>query len=1815
MSSLESLKSQRGYERADITKICKRVDEIRAKGISERDPAELSSILENLQKHGASCVVFDAEIQQIAKGSSEELEKEKAKCAHYADIVAQAVALLRVMMGPQADQSGNTSQAKQPVPLASQTSPHHPANPITNASFSTSAQAGHSGPLHSNSTPQTLPFVIASSIPALDVSPEPFSGDRKRFRVFLAQFENLVRRRPDASGIDKLVILTKYLREAPRELISSLELIDENYEVALELLRENYGQEKLIKQQFLAALLAIPRVKHASDTRRLRELLNTVQSNTRTLQALNCPLHEYAVAFAPTLQVAIPQQLVFDFEERRFQASTAQQQPEDSAQQASKDITELLAYLSRFVSRAEQTQALLGSTSAPDPGRSPPGREGKGSHSSIFSQGSRYGRKGNVRQDAAPLPCIFCGSLEHKTWKCSADVPYNRKVKVLNEQHRCLRCLRKGHAAKDCRQKFVKCPICSSSEHFPSMHVASSHTAQASSTPNEALVARNASQAQSLLQVASAFVVSGGAEIPVQLFLDLGSDNTFVDGGFLDLVPGNRPLYETSMSVQGFVGEAEGVKAYQRHKLRLRSTHDDSQVDLLCYRYDQFKVNPTSSTSPEVIGLLKRFNQTNPLADRALLGELERSPPRILVGADQYYKIASVGMETAIQGSLVGKKTRFGWVVAGSPSVTAAAVGAVPHIRTEVHQVNLVCCAASLSQAAQDVERLWRAEHFGKGDLESTLSADEASAVEQFDSSVSLSEGSYTVAVPKKPTISSLVNNKSSALKRLKSKVANLQKDAATYERYDREIRAFTEEGHAVEVLGVDLNSPDESDGTFYIPHHQVITKTAEKDKWRIVFDCSSHCRGTSSLNDHLLVGPNLNPDVLDLLLKFRLHPVVVSADVSKAYLRINLAEEDRRLFRFLWRGPQDDQIRCYEMKKVTWGAAPSGFLLAATLRHHIQQVDPDDEWKIGSYFYHDDFLRSFPDREQACTFIEKINDWLPSVGMELAKWKSNLPEVLHLLRQKGHDIPDFADPGPSFLKVLGISWSPTEDQLQIDVDKVCERFENLQSITKRNALSLVASVFDPAGWLAPFTIRGKLLIQSLWTENLRWEDKVNRQSAEILGEWCREVPLLKKISIERLCGIKGKETVARRLHIFGDASERAYAAVAYLQSIFADGSSTASIVMAKSKLAPLAKESLPRLELLAALMAARLRRFICEKLDIHFEEVHLYTDSMITYNWCTAENAGRWKTYVANRVREIQSLSSPEEWYFVPGESNVADLATRGVPAGRLLEATEWWEGPNWLALPNQQQPAQQPRQPVSVEGVQKELRAVVSAVAHQEPLLDLAKFSSLEKAIRTLANVLKFVCRSRKREMKSQIDLLREAELRIIRWAQEQHFKQELAAVQDGDKPPRNSKISSFNLFIDKDGLLRARTRLTRGPFLSYDEKCPIIVPGDSRLAQLIIVSVHRTNAHFGVGTVLSHIRRRFWVTRGRQVIRSVLRRCVVCRKRQGQFGDEVQAPLPEDRVQLIVPFSTTGIDFCGPFHVRHLESSTKVYIALFTCAATRAVHLEVVNSMNTTSFLLALRRFLAAYPGCRKVVTDNFRSFKRAATDIKSLFNRFREAESRELLEVHRIAWEFICPRAPWHGGFYERLVGSVKSALRKTLGKRLVTFDEFRTVCSEISEIINQRPLSYATSDLDEPVPVTPSQLLRGTSPGQPLCNVVPLDHLGDGESQAAPTAARLRAAVKSKDQILRQLSLRWQEEYLLQLRSANLDNRGQHRPIQVGDVCILKEAGIVRSKWPLVRVVSSHTGRDGRVRQYVVRFANGLESRRAVQMLCPLEVID
>ena len=352
-----------------------------------------------------------------------------------------------------------------------------------------------------------------------------------------------------------------------------------------------------------------------------------------------------------------------------------------------------------------------------------------------------------------------------------------------------------------------------------------------------------------------------------------------------------------------------------------------------------------------------------------------------------------------------------------------------------------------------------------------------------------------------------------------------------------------------------------------------------------------------------------------------------------------------------------------------------------------------------------------------------------------------------------------------------------------------------------------------------------------------------------------------------------------------------------------------------------------------------------------------------------------------------------------------------------------------------------------------------------------------------------------------------------------------------------------------------------------------------------------------------MLTQLRSKFWIFRGRQYVWKVLHSCSLCRLIKGQpYSGPQLPPLSAFRTTIDRPFEHTGVDFAGPFYVKCDQTMEKAYLVLYTCAVTRAVHLDLVQDLTADMFLRSFRRF-AARRGLPAVVkSDNGKTFKAAARIIKAIVD---ESAVSKYLQSTRVCWTFNVEKAPWWGGFFERLIKSVKRCMKNFLRTSHETEEELLTLLLEVEATLNSRPLTYvSTEDVREPL--TPSHLLCGFR----------VLSLPDRPSEKINDVSFGRRYAYLQ-RLLSQFWTRWQKDYLLELRNSHRPGTtGSGDAASVGDVVVVLRDGVQRGLWKLGVIESVIPSTDGAVRAVKVRTTTKAgrttHLNRPVQRLYPVE---
>ena len=432
---------------------------------------------------------------------------------------------------------------------------------------------------------------------------------------------------------------------------------------------------------------------------------------------------------------------------------------------------------------------------------------------------------------------------------------------------------------------------------------------------------------------------------------------------------------------------------------------------------------------------------------------------------------------------------------------------------------------------------------------------------------------------------------------------------------------------------------------------------------------------------------------------------------------------------------------------------------------------------------------------------------------------------------------------------------------------------------------------------------------------------------------------------------------------------------------------------MSKARTAPLKQLTLPKLELKAAVLAARLSVFIKTSLNITCT-LSLWSDSQIVLYWISSQKT--LKPFVSHRVEQIRSISTC--WNYCPSADNPADLLTRGVTFQQLNLSTIWKQGPPWLTSwdlwpkwePTEVLTTQLQTEPEECKSNNQS--SVRNSPADFLKIIDIKRYSSLQKLLAVTAYVLRFINTIRRIDSVNTKHLttfeLARAHLTLLRAAQHDTFLVEITNLKS--QSHRLTLVRQLRLFLGEDQLVRCGGRIHNAP-LSELTKFPYLLPSKHHFTNLVILQAHIAQHHSGVNSTLTTIRQRYWIPAGRQRVRSLLRQCVICRKVAGKaYAIPDPPPLVKCRVNKTQPFEVTGVDFTGALYVRGREGEHKVYICLFTCAVSRAVHLEVVVELTMECFLQAFRRFSSQRSLPRLVLSDNASTYSAAAEELQKLFS---------------------------------------------------------------------------------------------------------------------------------------------------------------------------------------------------------------------------------
>lgn len=910
------------------------------------------------------------------------------------------------------------------------------------------------------------------------------------------------------------------------------------------------------------------------------------------------------------------------------------------------------------------------------------------------------------------------------------------------------------------------------------------------------------------------------------------------------------------------------------------------------------------------------------------------------------------------------QKSKLGWIIGGGISAEN------PFKRSK-------CLASNIDF---QLEKFWDIEEFPS---QQVYSIEENACQKHFKNHVTRSQsGQYIVALPFKENPTVLGDSETMAWERLNFLLKRFKKDPPFKSQYTEVMNEYIKLGHMSKVTNASTKG-------YYLPHHAVIKESSNTTKVRVVFDASAKTTSGKSLNDILMTGPTIQDDLFSLLLRFRVHNYVITCDIEKMYRQFLVREEDRQYQKILW--PVNGVVQEFQLNTVTFGGAPSPYLAIACL-HQLAQ-DENDKFPLAAQAltqdtYVDNILTGTKTINEGQKLCRELNEILHTCGANLRQWASNHIEILSDISEKHFD-KNFQLDHDNPLKTLGISWNAQNDTFVYTV----KTLPIGNKITKRSILSEIAKIFDPLGLLGPVILYAKKIMQEIWQARVEWDESIPSDIHYSWTNYCMQLNSLQDVSFKRQICLKNSSSL--EIHGFCDASEIGYGACIYVRSKNTTGEYSSSLLCSKSRVAPLKTRSLPRLELCGAHLLANLYEISVKSLKINIDKTYFWSDSTIALHWIKTPS-NLLKTFVANRVTDIQLRTNVNNWHHVRSEENPADALSRGQLPIEWLENPTWLNGPEWLKLPETEWPLSKIP---SLENV-PECRIIKCLLVQPETVDILCKFSSFTKLKRTVSWMFR-VLKKYRRSGCLQVDELKRAEITIIRLIQRREYASEIKQLGDNKPLPENNKLASLDPFLDNDSILRVGGRI-RKAMIPFCQRHPIILPRGNHVTDLIITENHTNNFHSGIQTTLYNVRQRYWPIDGKNQTRRVIRKCVTCFRAKPPLCSYKMGNLPSVRINQARPFCHVGVDYCGPFFIKQKKYRNRIniksYIAIFICMVTKAVHIELVSDISTDTFLAALRRFIGRRGIPQKIYSDNGSNFCGANNKLVELYSLFQSDSHR-------------------------------------------------------------------------------------------------------------------------------------------------------------------------------------------------------------------------
>ena len=1002
-----------------------------------------------------------------------------------------------------------------------------------------------------------------------------------------------------------------------------------------------------------------------------------------------------------------------------------------------------------------------------------------------------------------------------------------------------------------------------------------------------------------------------------------------------------------------------------------------------------------------------------------------------------------------------------------------------------------------------------------------------------------------------------------------------------------------------------------ESKVHYFIPWRAVWKGNSLSTPCRIVFDASQATSTGYSLNDILAKGRNNLNKLQEVLLRWTVQPVAIHTDVKKMYNTTKLEEKDWCYQRYLWHHDLDINKEPEEkvIKTLIYGVRSSGNQSEFALRKVAEMSKdeyPDANDVIQHDIYVDDCLTGAPNREAAHQLADEVELTLNRGGFELKG-----------VAFSGEDPPSQLTDDGEMIHIAGLKWFVKSDQISLNIGemnfakkvrgKKPAQSSNIipEKLSRRHCASKVAEVFDLTGKLTPLIASMKIDLQTLVHLKLDWDDRIPDNLRPI---WEANFDTIQEIGDIRFRrAVVPPDAVNLQINTldFGDASKLMTCIAIYARFLRKDSTYSCQLIFARSRTVP-KDMSMPRAELYAALINTHSSEIVRRSLMKWHESSIKFTDSQIVLHWLDNDEKPL-KTWVRNRVNEVNRFTSKDQWFYVNTKDMIADLGTRkGATIQDVYDDSKWINGYDWMKLKQSDFPIMSAKElrlsQAEMAEIHKEMQYQVHHIQIKLPdevqeryqfsnyLID-PNYRDFSSVIRILAFVYRFINNTRMKQRvlssnptKEEISL---AETYFFKKATNEirHFlppkKYEPISIAKGDVLYFNGRILPSNQVTIVGRFTDAMLDLTSTSF------CVPLVDRHSPIAFSIISDVHwnhRVSKHSGVETTLREVTKKVYIIDGRSTVKLINRSCQRCKYLKKQSIEASMGPIPQSRITVAPAFYFTQLDLSGPyksFSPHNKRATVKIWLVVYCCCVTSATCINIMDDYSTPSFLQSFTRFASRYGFPKKIFCDEGGQLMKGSKDMRLSFSDI----SGKLHRGRGIEME-TCPVGAHNmHGKVERKIREVNSSLEKNLQNERLSILQWETICSMIANAINDLPIAIGNlTDVENFDLVTPNRLLLGRNNDR--------SPTGDFITSSSPTKI-ITQNFNIYDSWFESWLMNHVPKLLFQEKWFRHD-----RNLEVGDVVLFKKIDSSLSKTYTYGMISKvEPGNDGKVRRVIVKYRN------------------